>query len=155
MPSLIDTITPLRREFGTWTSGEQAGTSQTGIWLQPDGLGTHQDLDEAARRILTLVGELKTTPWDTSGLHQMQTGDAPRRSLCVTQERSPGMNAEDDGIYLGAHQLSRGNGKNNNNTFTLSGASGVVIFTGQRRVAPLEHCALVELIPAGPLRPAL
>jgi hypothetical protein len=37
--------------------------------------------------------------------------------------------------------------ENNNNTFTWSGPSGVVGFTGQRRVAPLEHCALAQPVP--------
>jgi hypothetical protein len=40
---------------------------------------------------------------------------------------------------------------NNNNTFTWSVPSGVVGFTGQRRVAPLEHCALAEPAPVVPL----
>jgi hypothetical protein len=39
----------------------------------------------------------------------------------------------------------------NNNTFTWSGPSWVVGFTGQRRVAPLEHCALSEPAPVVPL----
>jgi hypothetical protein len=44
---------------------------------------------------------------------------------------------------------------NTNNTFTWSGPSGVVGFTGQPRVARSEHCALLSQPgPVGPLRPA-
>jgi hypothetical protein len=54
------------------------------------------------------------------------------------------------GISDGAEGTLRGR-HNNNNTFTWSGPSGVFGFTGQLRVAPLEHCALAKFTLAVPL----